>query len=102
MLFGKTLCLYRCYFLMQTLLDELAERTTQTQLGGGQKKIDDQHRKGKLTARERISYLIDEGKPFVEIGLFTGAGLYAEHGGCPSGGVVVGIGYVSGRQEGFA
>lgn len=83
---------------MQTLLNELVTRTQQTQLGGGQKKIDDQHRKGKLTARERIDYLTDEDKPFVEIGLFTGEGLYAEHGGCPSGGVVVGIGYVSGRQ----
>jgi acetyl-CoA carboxylase carboxyltransferase component len=83
---------------LQSLLDELAQRTRQTQLGGGQKKIDDQHRKGKLTARERIDYLTDEGKPFVEIGLFTGEGLYAEHGGCPSGGVIVGIGYVSGRQ----
>ena len=83
---------------MTPLLDELAQRTAQTQLGGGQKKIDDQHRKGKLTARERIDYLTDADKPFVEIGLFVGEGLYAEHGGCPSGGVVTGIGYVSGRQ----
>jgi 3-methylcrotonyl-CoA carboxylase beta subunit len=83
---------------MQTLLDELAQRTTKTQLGGGTEKIDAQHKKGKLTARERIAYLTDSGKPFVEIGLFTGEGMYAEHGGCPSGGVVVGIGYVSGRQ----
>ncbi len=83
---------------MQTLLDELQTRTAQTQLGGGQKRIDDQHKKGKLTARERIDYLTDEGKPFVEIGLFAGEGLYDEHGGCPAGGVVVGIGYVSGRQ----
>ena len=83
---------------MQPLLTDLQTRTTQTQLGGGQKKIDDQHRKGKLTARERIDYLTDDSSPFVEIGLFAGDGLYAEHGGCPSGGVVVGIGYVSGRQ----
>lgn len=83
---------------MQILLDELAQRTTKTQLGGGSKKIDAQHQKGKLTARERITYLTDSEKPFVEIGLFTGEGMYAEHGGCPSGGVVVGIGYVSGRQ----
>ena len=83
---------------MQPLLTNLQTRTTQTQLGGGQKKIDDQHRKGKLTARERIGYLTDDGRPFVEIGLFAGDGLYVEHGGCPSGGVVVGIGYVSGRQ----
>ena len=83
---------------MQPYLDELAKRTTQTQLGGGPKKIEAQHKKGKLTARERIAYLTDSEKPFVEIGLFTGEGMYAEHGGCPSGGVVVGIGYVSGRQ----
>ena len=83
---------------MQILLSDLNQRTTQIQLGGGQKKIDDQHRKGKLTARERIAYLTDADKPFVEIGLFVGESMYAEHGGCPSGGVVVGIGYVSGRQ----
>lgn len=82
---------------MQLLLDELTRRTTQTYLGGGQKKIDDQHKKGKLTARERITYLIDEATDFLEIGLFAGEGMYAEHGGCPSGGVVTGLGYVSGR-----
>ena len=82
---------------MQTLLDNLAQKTAQTQLGGGQKKIDDQHKKGKLTARERIDYLIDTDSQFLEIGLFTGEGMYAEHGGCPSGGVVTGLGYVSGR-----
>ena len=83
---------------MTPLINELRTRTAQTQLGGGQKKIDDQHRKGKLTARDRIAYLIDPDKPFVEIGLFVGDGMYAEHGGCPSGGVVTVIGYVSGRQ----
>ncbi|GAB3548056.1 carboxyl transferase domain-containing protein [Spirosoma fluminis] len=80
-------------------LDELNRRSAQTKLGGGTKRIDDQHKKGKLTARERIDYLIDEGRPFTEIGLFVGDGMYAEHGGCPSGGVVAGIGYVSGRQS---
>lgn len=83
---------------MTPLLNELQTRTDQTQLGGGQKKIDDQHRKGKLTARERTAYLTDPDRPFVEIGLFVGEGMYAEHGGCPSGGVITGIGYVSGRQ----
>ncbi len=82
---------------MQPLLDELQTRTAQTKLGGGLKKIDDQHRKGKLTARERIDYLLDTPADFVEIGLFAGEGLYAEHGGCPSGGVVTGLGRVSGR-----
>ena len=83
---------------MQTLLNELQTRTDRTQLGGGPKKIASQHRKGKLTARERVAYLTDDGRTFVEIGLFAGEGMYAEHGGCPAGGVVVGIGYVSGRQ----
>ncbi len=83
---------------MQILLNDLTQRTAQTQLGGGQPKIDDQHRKGKLTARERIAYLVDADRPVVEIGLFAGEGMYAQHGGCPSGGVVVVIGYVSGRQ----
>ncbi|RAK02237.1 acetyl-CoA carboxylase carboxyltransferase component [Larkinella arboricola] len=83
---------------MTPLLDELNRKAAQTKLGGGPKKIDDQHRKGKLTARERIDYLIDNGTSFIEIGLFAGEGLYTEHGGCPSGGVVIGIGYVAGRQ----
>lgn len=83
---------------MQPLLDELHRRSEQTKLGGGLKKIEDQHRKGKLTARERIDYLIDPGSELLEIGLFVGEGMYAEHGGCPSGGVVTGIGFVAGRQ----
>ncbi len=66
--------------------------------GGGQKRIDKLHKKGKMTARERVSYLIDEGSEFVEIGAFVGFEMYQEYGGCPAGGVVTGIGYVSGRQ----
>ncbi len=66
--------------------------------GGGEKKIEDQHQKGKLTARERIEYLTDKGSPFLEVGLFAGEGMYKEVGGCPSAGVVTGIGYVKGRQ----
>ena len=82
---------------MQQLLNKLHDQTAKTQLGGGQKKLDDQHKKGKLTARERVTYLIDPDTKFLEIGLFAGDGMYAEHGGCPSGGVVMGMGYVSGR-----
>lgn len=66
--------------------------------GGGEKKIQEQHEKGKLTARERIALLTDEGAEFLEFGAFAGEGMYKEYGGCPSGGVVTGIGYVSGRQ----
>ena len=69
-----------------------------TKLGGGQKKIDQQHQKGKLSARERIQYLIDKGSEFLEIGLFAGEGMYEEYGGCPSAGVVTGVGYIKGRQ----
>ncbi len=69
-----------------------------TALGGGQKRIDKQHDKGKLTARERIAYLLDPDTPSVEIGSLAGHEMYTEHGGCPSGGVVVMIGYVSGKQ----
>ncbi len=66
-------------------------------LGGGAKKIEEQHLKGKLTARERIAYLIDKKTEFLEIGLFAGEGMYKEQGGCPGGGVVAGLGRVKGR-----
>ena len=66
--------------------------------GGGQKAADKQKEKNKMTARERIGYLLDENRPFVEIGAFAGYGMYPEYGGCPAGGTVSGIGYVSGRQ----
>ena len=68
------------------------------QEGGGKKSREKQKEKNKMTARERIAYLIDADKPFVELGSFAGFGMYAEHGGCPAGGTVSGIGYVSGKQ----
>jgi acetyl-CoA carboxylase carboxyltransferase component len=66
--------------------------------GGGPKRVEKLHAEGKMTARERINYLLDAGKPRLEIGTFAGYELYEEHGGCPAGGVVVVIGYVRGRQ----
>ena len=66
--------------------------------GGGKKSAQRQKERNKLTARERISYLVDADKPFVEIGAFAGYEMYAEHGGCPAGGTVSGVGYVSGRM----
>ena len=66
--------------------------------GGGLKAAQKQKEKNKLTARERLSYLLDSDKPFIEIGAFAGYEMYEEHGGCPAGGTVSGIGYVSGRQ----
>jgi len=66
--------------------------------GGGAKRIQKLHGEGKMTARERIDYLLDAGKPRIEVGAFAGYEMYQEHGGCPAGGVVVVIGYVRGRQ----
>ncbi len=66
--------------------------------GGGPKRIEKLHKEGKMTARERIDYLLDAGKPRIEVGAFAGYEMYKEHGGCPAGGVVVVIGYVRGRQ----
>ena len=80
------------------LLKELQTKTGQVHLGGGQKRIDAEHEKGKLTARERIDYLIDSGSRFLEVGAFAADGMYEEEGGCPSAGVVTGIGIVSGRM----
>jgi len=67
-------------------------------LGGGKHKIEKQHAKGKLTARERIDYLKDTEAKFLEIGAFVGEEMYTEYGGCPSGGVVAGITYIKNRQ----
>ena len=75
----------------QRLLDQIHQ-------GGGPKRIEKLHTEGKMTARERIEYLLDTDRPVVEIGAFAGFEMYKEHGGCPSGGVVVVIGYIRGRQ----
>lgn len=80
------------------LIYHLKTKLAQVYQGGGPSKIASQHKKGKLTARERIKYLLDSEQPFVEIGALAGEGMYEEYGGCPSGGVVVVIGFVSGRQ----
>jgi acetyl-CoA carboxylase carboxyltransferase component len=83
---------------MKSLLGDMRKKMHEVSLGGGKKKIEAQHAKGKLTARERIDFLLDKKSPRIEIGTFAGDGMYTEHGGCPGGGVVVVIGYVSGRQ----
>jgi 3-methylcrotonyl-CoA carboxylase beta subunit len=80
------------------LIYELKTRLKKIYLGGGEKNAAKQKEKGKLLARERIAYLIDKDTDFLEVGAFTADGMYAEQGGCPSAGVVCGIGYVSGRQ----
>jgi len=81
----------RSLSLLRTRLDKIA-------LGGGKKAIEKQREKNKLTPRERIAYLADEGAPFIEIGALAGYDMYEDQGGCPAGGTVAGIGYVSGRQ----
>ena len=80
------------------LLSDLRSRFARVKMGGGEKRIEKHHAKGKLTARERIDYLVDKPEKCIEIGAFAGEGMYEEHGGCPSGGVVVKIGHVSGKQ----
>ncbi|MEZ4877079.1 MAG: carboxyl transferase domain-containing protein [Flavobacterium sp.] len=80
------------------LLSDLKQRFAKVKLGGGEKRIAKLHQEGKMSARERIDYLLDAKKESIEIGAFVGDGMYAEHGGCPSGGVVVKIGYISGKQ----
>jgi len=80
------------------LLSALKKKWAEIKLGGGKTRIEKQHKKGKMTARERISYLLDSNKDSIEIGAFAGEGMYEEHGGCPSAGVVVKIGYIKGKQ----
>ncbi|MDC0869773.1 carboxyl transferase domain-containing protein [Flavobacteriaceae bacterium] len=80
------------------LISELKKRLVKVKLGGGQERISKHHKKGKMTARERIDYLLDPKTKSIEIGAFAGEQMYQEHGGCPSGGVVVKIGYIQKKQ----
>ncbi len=80
------------------LVSDMLQKFAKVKLGGGQKRIDKLHAEGKMTARERIDYLLDSKAKSIEIGGFVGEGMYEEHGGCPSGGVVVKIGYIKGKQ----
>jgi 3-methylcrotonyl-CoA carboxylase beta subunit len=83
---------------MRLKISQLERELEKAYLGGGQKKIDKLHEKGKLSARERIDLLLDKDAERIEIAAFAGRGMYEEHGGCPAGGVVIVIGYVSGKQ----
>lgn len=83
---------------MKLLISNMERKLEKIYEGGGKKRIEKLHAEGKLSARERIDYLLDKDSPRIEIGAFAGEDMYDEHGGCPAGGVVVMIGYVSGRQ----
>jgi len=84
--------------VMKQLISKMEARLEKIYLGGGKKRIEKEHAKGKLTARERITALIDPNSELIEIGAFAGFEMYEEHGGCPGGGVVVVIGHVCGKQ----
>src|SRR5690606_39755150 len=84
--------------LNKQAVSALKNRLKNVYQGGGAKAGEKQHAKGKMLARERISHLLDAGRPWLEIGATAAEGMYAEHGGCPSAGVIAGIGYVAGRR----
>ncbi len=84
--------------LNKQAVSELRKQLKKVYGGGGVEAAEKQHAKGKLLARERIAYLLDENRPWLEIGALAAEGMYAEYGGCPSAGVITGIGYVAGRQ----
>lgn len=82
---------------MHLLLGKIKRYRKDIHQGGGPKNIEKQHTKGKMTARERVKELLDDGQPIVEVGEFAGFEMYEEYGGCPAGGVIVVLGYVSGQ-----
>ena len=83
---------------MRLLISQMEQRLQKIYLGGGKSRLEKLKEQGKMSARERIDFLLDKNTPRTEIGAFAGYEMYAEHGGCPAGGVVVVIGYVSGKQ----
>lgn len=82
---------------MKLMISRMNHRLTVIKQGGGKKKIEKLHSQGKLSARERVATLIDKETEFLELGAFAGYEMYEDHGGCPAGGVITGMGYVSGR-----
>ena len=92
----EDIALQRRVDAMKLKLSELNRTLDEAHLGGGTQRIAKEHTKGKLTARERIDLLLDEGQPRLEVGALAGQGMYVEHGGCPGGGCVVVIGHIEG------
>jgi 3-methylcrotonyl-CoA carboxylase beta subunit len=83
---------------MRLLVSEMNHKLDKIAEGGGKKKLEKIQAAGRMTARERINHLLDKNAPALELGAFAGYGMYEEHGGCPSAGVIVTIGYIKGRQ----
>lgn len=83
-------------FMMQ-LISQMNQRLQKISEGGGIKRIEKQHEAGKLTARERVEYLLDEGSQSIEIGAFAAYDMYQDEGGCPAAGVIVILGYIHKR-----
>ena len=83
---------------MRLAVSQMKQRHAVISMGGGKKSMEKAREKGKMTPRERIQYLVDKGSVFTELGAFAGYDMYKEHGGCPAGGTVAGLGYVCGRQ----
>ena len=83
---------------LKLLISEMVRRHAKIEKGGGEKRLQKQRNSGKLTARERIGFLVDKKKPCLEIGSFAGDEMYEEYGGCPAGGVIVVLAYIQGRQ----
>lgn len=83
---------------MESLIQTMKKEEEQIRLGGGEKSIERQHKKNRLTARERIARLLDPETYFLEIGLYAAYGMYEEFGGCPAAGCVCGIGIIHGNE----
>ena len=96
--FNMTLELEKNADAFKLAISGLNRRLDKIQEGGGPKRLEKLQKEGKMSARARIEALLDKGAPHIEVGAFAGYEMYAEHGGCPAGGVVVVIGYIRGRQ----
>ncbi len=82
---------------MRLMLSELKQKLDRVKEGGGARRQEQLKARGKMPARDRIHALLDPGKTPIEIGAFAGEDMYTEHGGCPSGGVIVVLGYIHKR-----
>src|ERR1700722_5082188 len=82
---------------LAALMSAIATEEDLIRQGGGAKAIEAQHTKGRLTVRERVKLLLDEGTQLFELGLWAAHGMYSEYGGAPAAGVVTGLGRVCGR-----